>query len=90
MNALADDGFLLFAGPLAGTEHGRPRALLIIDAQSEPDIHHRLAENPWTQSEQLDVTRIEPWKLFVGAARLERGQHGAEHGRSALTASNYR
>jgi hypothetical protein len=23
MNALADDGFVLFAGPLAGTEHGR-------------------------------------------------------------------
>ena len=29
MNALADRRFLLFGGPLAGTEHGRVRALLI-------------------------------------------------------------
>jgi uncharacterized protein YciI len=70
MNALADDGFLLFAGSLAGTEHGRLRALLIIDAQSEPDIHHRLAEDPWTHSHQLEIKRIDPWKLIVGADRI--------------------
>jgi hypothetical protein len=29
MNALADDGFVLFAGPLAGTDRGRLRALLV-------------------------------------------------------------
>jgi uncharacterized protein YciI len=70
MNALANDGLVLFAGPLAGSEHGRLRALLITDAQSEADIQQRLADDPWTRSEQLQVTSIEPWNLFVGAERL--------------------
>ena len=30
MNTLADEGIVLFAGPLAGSEHGRIRALLIV------------------------------------------------------------
>ena len=47
MNALADEGFVLFAGPLAGTEHGRLRALLIVNADSEAEIHRRLADDPW-------------------------------------------
>ena len=34
MNALADSGFVLLAGPLAGTEHGRVRVLLIVDAKT--------------------------------------------------------
>jgi hypothetical protein len=38
VNAFADDRFVLFSGPLAATEHGRLRALLIIDADSEADI----------------------------------------------------
>jgi uncharacterized protein YciI len=70
MNTLAEEGLVLFAGPLAGTEHGRLRALLITDAQSEADIQHRLADDPWTLSEQLQITSIEPWNLFVGAERL--------------------
>jgi uncharacterized protein YciI len=70
MNALAEDGFVLFAGPLAGTEHGRLRALLIINAESEADIQHRLAEDPWTRSKQLRIKTIEPWNLFIGAERL--------------------
>jgi uncharacterized protein YciI len=32
MNQLAEHGFLLFAGPLAGSETGRIRVLLIVDA----------------------------------------------------------
>ena len=35
MSALADEGFVLFAGPLAGSEHDRIRVLLIADAGSE-------------------------------------------------------
>jgi uncharacterized protein YciI len=47
MNALADQGFVLFGGPLAGSEHGRLRALLIVNAGSEDEIHRRLADDPW-------------------------------------------
>ena len=34
MNTLANQGILLFAGPLAGSESGRLRALLIVDANN--------------------------------------------------------
>ena len=36
MNTLADEGIVLFAGPLAGSEHGRIRALLIVNATARP------------------------------------------------------
>jgi uncharacterized protein len=70
MTRLAEEGFVLFAGPLAGTEHGRLRAMLIVDAESEADIEKRLADDPWTGSERLQITSIEPWTIFVGAERL--------------------
>jgi hypothetical protein len=70
MNALADEGFVLFGGPVAGTENGRLRALLMFDAGDEAEIHARLAEDPWTLSDQLVVTSIEPWLLMLGAERL--------------------
>jgi hypothetical protein len=42
MNALADSGFLIFAGPLDGTEHGRVRVLLIVKThpKSDRNRHH--------------------------------------------------
>jgi uncharacterized protein YciI len=70
MNALADQRFVLFGGPLAGTEHGRLRVLLIVNADSEAEIHRRLADDPWTPTQQLQITSIEPWNIFVGAQRL--------------------
>jgi uncharacterized protein YciI len=70
MNALADEGFVLFAGPLAGSENGRVRALLIVNAESDADIHHRLADDPWVPTRQLVTVSIEPWKVLVGAAQL--------------------
>jgi uncharacterized protein YciI len=70
MNALADEGVVLFAGPLAGTENGRLRALLIMNTDSEDEIRHRLADDPWTDTDRLAITTIEPWSLIVGAERL--------------------
>ena len=70
MNALADEGFVLFAGPLAGSEHGRLRAMLILNANSDAEIHRRLADDPWTRSQHLQITSIERWKIVVGAQRL--------------------
>lgn len=68
MNALADDGFVVLAGPLAGTEHLRVQ--LIIDADSEAEINRRLADDPWTPAGRLVITSIEPWNIIVGAHRL--------------------
>ena len=70
MNDLADEGLLLFAGPLAGSECGRVRALLIADADSEDEIPNRLADDPWVHSDRLVCKSIEPWNLVVGAERL--------------------
>jgi uncharacterized protein YciI len=70
MNALADEGTVLFAGPLAGSEHGRIRALLIVDTTSEAAIVDRLAADPWAQAQRLVTTSVEPWNLVVGAARI--------------------
>ena len=74
MNALADSGFLLFAGPLAGTEHGRVRVLLIVNADDADEIHRQLADDPWATTEQLVTVKIEPWQILVGAARLASAQ----------------
>ena len=70
MSALADQGFVLFAGPLGGTEHSHLRVLVIINADDEHVIHGRLAEDPWTIDDRLRITSIEPWNVFIGAERL--------------------
>jgi uncharacterized protein YciI len=70
MNGLADEGFVLFGGPLAGTEEGRVRVLLIVEAEDEAEIHRRLAADPWAPTGRLLTARIEPWKLLLGEERL--------------------
>ena len=70
MITLADEGIVLFAGPLAGSEHSRIRALLIVNADNEATIHDRLAADPWAQAQRLVTTSVEPWELFVGADRI--------------------
>lgn len=70
MNDLAEAGFLLLAGPLAGSEEDRIRALLVVDAADEADIHARLADDPWAGTETLRTVSVETWNVFVGAERL--------------------
>ena len=70
MDTLAGEGFVLFGGPLAGSEHGRLRALLIVDADSDDEIHRRLAGDPWVLTQRIVTTGIESWNVFVGAERL--------------------
>jgi uncharacterized protein YciI len=73
MNALADEGIVLLAGPLAGSEHGRIRVLLIVVADNEADIHDRLATDPWARARRLVTASVEPWNLIVGADRISVG-----------------
>lgn len=70
MNGLSEQGFALFAGPLAGTEQDRIRVLLIVEADSEADVRRRLADDPWEHSRRIVTTVVEPWILMVGAERL--------------------
>ena len=77
MDALTDSGFLLVAGPLAGSEHGRLRALLIVDAEDETAIHRQLADDPWVAGGKLTTVSIEPWLVLVGAERLATRAHAS-------------
>ena len=70
MNTLSDEGLVIFAGPLAGSERGRIRVLLIADTPSEAEFRRRLAEDPWALAQLLMTTSVEPWNLFVGAERF--------------------
>jgi uncharacterized protein YciI len=70
MGALAQQGTVLLAGPLADTGTGRLRALLIMSAADEDDIRNRLGDDPWTRADRLVITTIEPWNVIVGAERL--------------------
>ena len=66
MNQLAEDGFVHFAGPLAGSERGRIRVLLIAEAADEAELVARLAGDPWELADRIRTTSIEPWTLLVG------------------------
>jgi uncharacterized protein YciI len=68
MDALAQEGIVIFGGPLAGTEAGRLRALLIVNADSEDEIARALSDDPWAG--RLRTISIEPWTVFVGGDRL--------------------
>jgi uncharacterized protein YciI len=76
MNTLAREGLVRFAGPLASSEQGRIRVLLIIDAPNEAEIHERLVDDPWAITDRLVTTSVEPWTLFVGAERLATASVG--------------
>ena len=72
MSRLAEETFVLLAGPLAGSEARRLRALLIVDAWDEAEIDARFANDPWAASDHLRRVSVEPWNVLVGAKRLDR------------------
>jgi len=75
MDALAQEGAVLLAGPLeGGPAH---RALLIMDAADEAALHARLAPDPWTLDGTLVTAEVAAWQVFIGdpaasAARTPR------------------
>lgn len=87
MDMLANEGWVLFAGPLDGTETGRIRALVIADAADEAEVHQRLAADPWARSGHLVVTSIQSWNPIVGADRLVAVSGGARSGARVLPGS---
>ncbi len=70
MEGLADEGFVVFGGPLAESDKGRVRALLIVSAASETEIRRRLDDDPWTPLEMLSITSVEPWEILLAPKRL--------------------
>jgi uncharacterized protein YciI len=66
MDALAEDGFVVLAGPL-GDGTTLHRALLVCDADSEDAIRARLVDDPWTPTDMLRIASIDPWEIVIGA-----------------------
>jgi uncharacterized protein YciI len=67
MNALADAGVVVAAGPLAGSEGDRIRVLLVATADGPAVIRQALDDDPWERAGRIITTSIEPWVLMVGA-----------------------
>jgi uncharacterized protein YciI len=64
MDALAEEGFVILGGPVG--EGDGENALLVVDAQSEDEIHARLAEDPWGD-DMLTTESIRPWSVWLRA-----------------------
>ena len=68
MNALAKEGFVILGGPLDDS----PDVLLVVRAETADEARSRLADDPWTRSDLLRISRIAPWTLRLGS--LEPGR----------------
>lgn len=64
INGIADEGFLMVAGPFGD---GNPyRAMLVVSADDEVQAAARLEEDPWTTVGVLETKSVEPWNVLVG------------------------
>ena len=63
MMALARDGFVVLAGPMAD----RQGALIIVRAESEEEIEERFTDDPWTQIGLLETQWIAAWEIRIGS-----------------------
>jgi uncharacterized protein YciI len=66
MDALEAEGFIAIGGPLDDT----PYVLLAIRAESPVAIRARLETDPWHMSRLLEISRIAPWTLRLGAGKV--------------------
>jgi uncharacterized protein YciI len=63
MDELVDEGYIILGGPFGD---GR-QVLLIVDAETEDEVHRRFAKDPWAPMEVLTVGKIEPWQIWLDA-----------------------
>jgi uncharacterized protein YciI len=61
MNDLAASGFIVLGGPLGDGE----RILLVIEAENEESVRHRLAADPWSATGRLLIESVEPWAILL-------------------------
>jgi uncharacterized protein len=60
MDALAEDGFVVLAGPLDEKD-----VLLVVDAGSEEALRERFAADPWIENGMLTITSVRPWTVLL-------------------------
>ena len=61
MDGLAEDGFVVLAGPIGDWQ----RIFLVVDAASEAEVEAQLAADPWTTMGLLRIGAIEPWTIWL-------------------------
>jgi uncharacterized protein YciI len=62
MDALAEEGFVVFGGPLGQDDR---RFMFAVEAPSEQAIRARLAADPWEQTRQLATVDVQPWRILL-------------------------
>jgi len=68
MNALAAEGFVVLGGPLGSGEE----VLLIVNAPDAATVRARLAADPWTASDLLEIKAVERWTILLDAGPAGR------------------
>jgi uncharacterized protein YciI len=61
MDALAESGFIVLGGPLAGG----PQVLLIVEARDEAEVRARFDADPWVPPDRLRISSVEPWEILL-------------------------
>jgi uncharacterized protein YciI len=61
MDSLADEGFIVLGGPLAGERE----ILHAVSAPSEEAARERLAQDNWHKNRMLTIKSIEPWTILL-------------------------
>jgi uncharacterized protein YciI len=62
MDALVEDGLIVLGGPIG--EGDGENTLLVIEADDEPTVRARLAEDPWPE-EMLTIESVRPWTVWL-------------------------
>jgi uncharacterized protein YciI len=68
IDALVDDGFIALGGPFPD-EGG---AVLVVRAESESEVRHRLESDPWYRNGILTLVAIHRWEIFIDELHPER------------------
>jgi uncharacterized protein YciI len=66
MDAMDAEGFIFIGGPLDDT----PYVLLAVRAEDPMEIRARLDTDPWHVNRLLEISRIAPWTLRLGAGKI--------------------
>ena len=64
MDRLAEEGFVVLGGPVGDGDGDY--TFHVVDAESEEEVHARLAEDPWGP-EMLTTAKVEPWSVWLRA-----------------------
>jgi hypothetical protein len=62
MDALAEEGVVIFGGPVGASLDDD--VLLVMDVESEAAIRTRFADDPWMDS-VLTIHSVEPWTVWL-------------------------